>query len=317
IINNHKIKKDLTLMEGISVNMYKRTLVKEVKTAYYQYQQTVQQVQLFEDALALVQENLRTTESLYRYNKQTIDVVYAAEAEVKKVERQIAEAIRARQTAEAYFNFLLNRPYDEAIEISTVAEAPQAVASLDQARSQAVQQREEMRQLDQLAEVASKQVKLNKEEWLPNINLVADYGVQGTNYRLDSDSDFFMGSLVMSWNIFNRPTQAKVQQAQIEQQIIAQRNAEAKEQIGLEVVQAHYALESSRKSIDLSQQELKYSQKAYQLVEKKFKQGQANLVELTNARTQQTQAAQKLIIARFDFQTKMAEYEHATASYIF
>ena len=41
-------------------------------------------------------------------NKVTIDQVYAAEAEVKSIEQQLAEAQKNEKVAKAYFNFLLN-----------------------------------------------------------------------------------------------------------------------------------------------------------------------------------------------------------------
>ena len=54
------------------------------------------------------------------------------------------------------------------------------------------------------------------------------------------------------------------------------------------------------------------AQKAFKLVQKKYSQGQANLVEWTNARTQMTTAEQRQNIAKYDYQTRLAEFERAT-----
>ena len=75
IIQNHKIKENLLQADRISVDIYKRELVKEVKTAYFNYMKALQGQKLYENTKELVEENLRTTESLYDNHKVTIDVV--------------------------------------------------------------------------------------------------------------------------------------------------------------------------------------------------------------------------------------------------
>jgi len=67
------------------------------------------------------------------------------------------------------------------------------------------------------------------------------------------------------------------------------------------------------KNIDLAKSEVESSQKAYNLINKKFAQGQANVVELTNARTDKTNAQMKLIISKFDYLIRQAEFERAAS----
>ena len=106
ILYNNRIQQNLAQSQQIGVDIYKRELVKEVKTAYYQYAQAKEGVQILEEALNLVEENLRTAESLERNHKVTIDEVYSAQAQVKSVEQQAAAAQKDEQVAKAFFNFL-------------------------------------------------------------------------------------------------------------------------------------------------------------------------------------------------------------------
>ena len=117
IIQNNKIQQSLLEAERTNVDIYKRELVREVKIAYFNYSKAVQAVGLYENTLDLVEENLRTTESLERNHKVTIDAVYSAKAEVKAIEQQLAEADKNEKVARAYFNFVLNRDYDDVIEM--------------------------------------------------------------------------------------------------------------------------------------------------------------------------------------------------------
>jgi outer membrane protein len=317
ILQNHKIKQNLLAVDRISVDIYRRELVKEVKTAYFNYLKAEEAVKLFENTLALVEENLRTTESLYNNHKVTIDVVYSASAEVEAVKQQLAEAQKNARIAEAFFNFLLNQPYDTAIEAIPELVSAAYAAGEAEARREALQQREELKQLSHYLSVSDNQVQLNKGAWLPQVNLVADYGFQGEKYRFSREDDFAMGSVILSWNIFDHTTKKKVQQAQIEQLKVQKQREEVQQQIGLQVTNAYYDLEAGRHQVALAQAEVEAAQKAFRLMQKKYSQGQANLVEFTNARTQQTNAGQKLIIAKYDYQIKLAALERATGAYIF
>ena len=317
ILQNQHIQHNLAEAEKVSVDIYRRELVKEVKAAYFNYAQAQQGVSILENALALVQENLRTSESLQRNHKVTLDVVYSARAEVEGVEQQLAEAVKSEKTAKAYFNFLLNRNYDEEIELMPDEALFQSAISLEDARNLALRQREEFQQLNYYLAAQDRQIQLSKGSRLPQLNLQADYGIQGTRYEIKDDADFFMGSVVMSWNLFDRTTGAKVQQARIQRMETENRKEELRQQVGLQVVNAFYDLEAAQQLILRADAEAEAARQAFRLMNRKYTQGQANLVEYTSARTQLTNAEQKRSIARYDYQVKLAELERATATYSF
>ncbi len=311
ILQNHRIKQNLAEVEKISVEVYKEELTLEVKKAYFNYAKAVQAQELYENTLALVQENQRTSESLHRNNKVTLDVTYAATAQVAEIEQQLAEAEKNVKVAEAYFNFLLNRNYNDPIEVEKDAAVAKVVLTPDAARQQAQQNRAELQQLNYYLSVADNNVKLKRSNYLPNVNLVADYGFQGTTYSFGKNDDYAMGSLVMSWNLFDPTQGAKMQQAKIERLELEKQKEQLRQQIGLQVSSAYYDIEAGLKKIQSAEAEIAAADKAYRLVNKKFSQGQANLVELTDARTQLTNAGQKQIIAHYDYAIKIAEFERA------
>lgn len=317
IIQNQRIQENLSETERIGVEVYKRELVKEVKTAYFNYAKAVQAVSLFENTMELVNENLRTSESLYRNHKVTIDEVYTAQAQIKAVEQDLANAQKNEKIAQSYFNFLLNEEFETAIALEVDRVDPLAVSKQESLIETAQINREEIQQMNHYLAVTDSKIKLNKGNMLPAVNLALDYGVQGRDYNLDSDSDFVMGSVVMSWNLFDRSNKPKVQQARIEKEELNRQKLEIQRKIGLQTISALHELEASGKQIELAEAQVKALDQAYKLVNKKYTLGQANQVELTNARTQLTNAQQQLIIARYDFQIRQAELERATGTYNF
>ncbi len=315
ILNSHRIQESLSQADRISVGIYKRELVKEVKTAYFEYLKALQGVRLYENTLGLVEENLRTTESLYRNHQVTVDEVYSARAQVQEVEGELAAVRKLEKTAQAYFNFLLNRDYDLEITIEEPQPSELSVMTIDEARAAAFRQREEFQQLSYYLAANDSKINLQRGERLPSVNLVADYGIQGTGYQLDQDADFIMGSLVLSWRLFDRSTGARVQQARIERAETEKKKDETFQQIGLQVVDAYYELEKNLATIAAAEAGVEAAERAFQLIEKKYKQGQANQVAFIQARTQLTSAERSLIITRYDYQISLAAFERVVAGY--
>ncbi len=311
ILQNQRIRQNMVEVEKVSVHTYKKELAKEVKVAYFNFQKAQQAILLFEKTLELVEENLRTTQSLHRNHKVTKDAVFSAETDLQEVRQQMNKAKQDQAMAKAYFNFLLNRDYEAEIETSALSDHPVVLPELESFRQRAIQQRGEITQFNHFLAISDNQIDLNKGSNRPTVNLVGDYGFQGTTYAFGRDDDYAMGSLVLSWNLFNRSNKAKTQQAEISKREILNQKSEAQQQISLQVINAWHQAQTAFQQIELSDSAIKSTQSAYQLVEKKYRQGQANLIELTNARTQLTNAQLKKIIAQFDLQSKQAELEYA------
>lgn len=315
IINGQKIRSNLAQADRISVQAYKRELVKEVKTAYFNYLKAEEANRLFENTQELVQENLRTTGSLFENHKVTKDAVFLAQAQAESVAQQLAEAEKNKKVAQSFFNFLLNRDYNAPIESIPPQASLLDVESLESVRNQALQSREELNQLDFALAASDGNIQVIKGSYLPTVNLVADYGIQGTKYQFGEDDDYFMGSVVMSWKLFQPTNKAKKQQAEIEKLSLQQQKASVQQQISLQVVQAWYDVEAARKSVDQAAAEVRAMEQAFRLVDKKYQQGQTNLVSWTDARTQLTNAQQKAIITRYDYQIKLSVLERSAATF--
>ena len=145
-----------------------------------------------------------------------------------------------------------------------------------------------------------------------------DYGFQGEKYRFTAEDDFVIASFVLRWNIFSGfQNRARIKQAVVETELLKQQKEEAEQQIRLEVTQAHYDLKAAIQSVRSAETECMYAQKAFRLVNRKYGEGMASLIEYLDARTSMTKAETNRIIARFDLQVKLAEYERTTASFDF
>lgn len=316
IYYNSKIKSELTNVEKADVESYKRELVAEIKTAYYNFLKTVHVLKLTDKTTELLKENIRVNERLFANDKITIDNVYRSKAELSKLEQNIAEAVKYNKSSKAYFNFLLNKPFESDIELSDETKFSFIETELQNSQENAINNREELYMLKSYEKVNNYNLKLTKFNKAPNLTAVVDYGFQGEEYNFTSDDDFVMASFVLSWDLFKGfQNKAKIQQATIDKQIIETQYNEAENRVKLQVLDLYYAVEAVEKAIFAAQQEKLSATKSYEIINKKYKEGQANLIQFIDARTTMTNAEYNVIITTYEYKIKYAEFEKAACLY--
>jgi len=313
----YKIRKNLSDAAYIGIDLYKRELVKEIKTAYFNFQKTVKALELFEQTLEVVQENLRVSESLVINDKVTVDAVYRSRAELSKVERQLAEAEKFHESAKAYFNFLLNKPLESSIDLMLNNMLIDSLLSNQKESIRlALNNREELMQLERYLSASENAVRLTKYNHSPTLNLGVNYGIQGATYEINDQSDFLIASVVMQWKIFHGlETKSKIQQATIEQNILQEQNSALQNQISMQVIDAWYGEKAAAKAVTAARTQSYSATKAFEIIRKKYNQGQTSLLEFINVRTDMTNADLNMILAIYDYEISRAELERATGTY--
>ena len=316
IYYNYKIKDKLQNLQNLSKQAYARALVADVKSSYFNYLKTLEIVKLLQRTQELLEENLRVNEKLVEFQKSTRDVVFRSQADLSYLEKQQADAEKGQVMAQAYFNFLLNLPQDQSIDIINLDTVPAPLLPLSELELQAIQNREEIKQLDYAIEAAKNGVKLNRGKFLPNVFAVFDYGYQGEFYRFSDQDDFWMASAILQWNLFNGfQDRKKIEQARLEQKKLEARQQEIQNQIKLEVRDAYYGIRVAQKNLQSSEDQLRSQKKSFEIIDKKYQQGMALQVEYLDARNSYIRSEIDLIVARFDYYISQANLEKITGDY--
>ena len=235
-----KIKSDLNRIQRSRVEAFKRQLVSDIKVAYFNFQKAAKIDELLVSMRGLLKENLRISNSLFENHKVTEEVVFRSEADLSLMNQQIADARKNLRLSASYFNFLLNRPLDTEIRTASLTD-PQKdrPAGLEQLISQALEHRQEFFQLNRAMDAARHQLKLHGSRFLPSLTAVLDYGFQGDHYRFTGEDDFWMASLVMSWNLFSGfQDAARKAQARMDLKRIQAGYAELEQKIKMDVRKA-------------------------------------------------------------------------------
>ncbi|WP_197429334.1 TolC family protein [Winogradskyella endarachnes] len=316
IIENHKIKKELVTLSKLSQEYYKDELVKEVKTTYYHWLQAGEIVKVFENALALASENVRTNRSLLNNSKITKDGLLSAEAREAEVNQELITARKNQRLAQAFFNFLLNRAYDMSINQTEIDDDIINLQSLSFYEQLALSQRRDLQQIIQLQSVREAQIGLEKATMKPRVNLAVDAGYRGNEYAFTTEDDFVAVGAQLTWNVFTfGKSKAKIQQAQLDQEIAKTLEEELIEKIKIEVVEAYLEVEAAYEQLAAAQKEVNASQEELKLVMRKFELGSANRLEIESAETDFQNAQLREVAAKYNVLSQKASLERASSSY--
>jgi outer membrane protein len=314
IYYNSRIRKEMTIIGEMDVNQYRRELTAEIKKAYYNSVMADAILNMLNDTRKLLVENVRVNRKLIKNDKVTVDYLYRSEAELNKFDQEIQNAMKNREVAFAYFNFLLNKPLSDTIIIQYPAQFPAITELTGNYTLTALENREEIRILENYGRISGLQVKMNQSQKLPDLYAVADYGFQGEEYEFNREQDYMQASAILTWNLFEGFTnKARIRQAIIRKEMAETQLEEAKKQIELQVIGAVSELSAADKGIVAAESQLKNAREGYRIVEKKYGEGQASLIEYIDARTSMTQAEENLIISRFKYLSAFAEFEKITA----
>jgi outer membrane protein TolC len=153
-----RIKEQQIGLENTEKARYTHELTHDVKAAYYQYLKAAEAVRIYQAAVALAQESVRVNQSLFRNDKVNRTSVIRAEQEVVKYTSQSEVAQQTTANAQAYLNFLINRPLTERIDTVSLADTPDAIVL--QLTQSTIGNRKELAKLEQAQQVSKQLVTL-------------------------------------------------------------------------------------------------------------------------------------------------------------
>jgi outer membrane protein TolC len=312
IIYNKRIKTQQTTLQKIELEIYQRELVKEIKIAYYKYLQSVEGIKIYEDALALVKENQRVNQALFRNEKINRTAVLRSDNEVIRIQANLETARQTSNNAKSYFNFLLNQKLDTTIEIEENEVPPIG------AMAENTQNREELQKLTQAKEINENVSKLTNSYWLPKINGFADFGIQDFDFEADKNSRYYFAGVGLEWNIFSgNKNKWKLKQVEEDSKKIISQTDNVKQQLLLQFQVSQHNLKSALEQFYADKNQKQSAKKYNDDITKLYKEGQAIYIELLDAQNQWVNAQLNTNISLYNSWIAFAELERANATFTF
>lgn len=303
-------QEDITRQQAV-VNVYKRQLVKDIKTAYYQYFQATRAVDIYRNALQLVMENIRVNKSMLDNGIRNNTALTRAQTEQQRVEASIIQAQNNQQNAKAYFNFLLNRSLEDSILLDS------SIINIEVPPPAAVpQQREELAQLEATHKMALLAEKKERSAFTPKVNTFLDLGSQGFNFAFNKDTRYYLWGVNLQWDLFTGGQRKyRIKQAEADAAVAQTAYNETQQGIQLEVDRSSNNHRSATANFSSARTQLQLAEKYYRDQFKVYKEGQLLYIELLDAQNQLTNARLQLLQAWAQVQISQADIERAQAAY--
>jgi outer membrane protein TolC len=311
---NKEIQSQTLGIQKADIQVYKRELVKNIKTAYLNYLMAHKAIGIYQNGLLLAQEGKKINEKLLANGKGLPAYILRSENEVVQMASQLSEAEKQAESAKMYFNFLLNRELQT--EVKTNFDEQEALDILKKNQMADADQREELGMLKQAISLQQSVVKMNESFYLPKLNGYLNLGSQSSNWDFNQKSAYYLLGMQVDIPIFSgKRNLNKIKQSAMDVDM-------AKKSLDLTSKQVSLALQIAQKNLTQTWVAFRASQKqidvanTYQkLIDKGYKEGVNTYIETLDARSQWTNAHLALNINQFKILIAAAQVEREAASY--
>jgi len=312
LIYNKRIKLQQVDLQKAEVLLYKRELVKEIKTAYYNYVKAINATEIYQSSLRLVEEGQRINTALFNNSKVNRTAVIRSTNEVSKINASLIAATKTAASARYYFNFLLNRSSADSILLDDIIALPEQ----EDLPADNVSGREELAKLRIAKDINKNLNGLAKSYLIPKIGTYLDLGSQAFNWQFDNHSRYYFWGVSLEWNLFSSGKNSyKIKQTNADRQSIAAQTDYVEQQLTTELKVRQNEMQSAVAEYKAAQSQLQTAQTYYDDVLKLYKEGMVIYIELLDAQNQLINARLNANIALFDTWIAHAAVERANASF--
>jgi len=310
-----KIQSEWISISQSELDIYKRELVYEIKSAYFQYLNAHYALGIYQSGLGLVEKNLDLNQSLLKNGKGLPANILRIKGEREIVLAQLEEARVQEINARAYFNFLLNRDLHQEIPLANFQLGPSG--SPDSLVAD-IGQREELKEIQYNQHVQQFSLDMKKAFWKPKINAFLDLGSQNSDFVVNSKSIFYLTGVQIDIPIFTgkRNTYAiqlgklSVNSANLNLDYITS-------QLKLSALMAENEVKASYHNYQGSKAQFTASKSYFHLLDRGFREGTNTLLEFLDARNQLTASEIQMNLRFYDYLKAQAHLERETAAYSF
>lgn len=306
LIFNRQIQNGQIEIQEYEVATYRRELVKEIKTAYYNYLSALEAEKIYAAALELAKEGKRVNESLLKNGSGLPVYVLRSEAELENIYAKIEEAHNLSAKAGRYFNFLLNRDI-EAVIITDSIDDPKLFTTTGE---NMWQMREELKMVQKGIEINKSALQMNKFHWVPKINGFVDFGAQDSKFKYNSDSRYTLYGIQLSLPIFEAfRSNYMIEQSELEIKYAELNLSMLNKQLYMSSEIAKGDLLTAWKNYSSALKQFETAKNYYRLITKGYKEGVNTFIETVDARSQYTQAELLVNINKYQIMIAGAKYE--------
>ncbi|WP_448588507.1 TolC family protein [Thermocrinis sp.] len=248
-------------------------------------------IKVAKQSLKEAEEHQKLAERMHEAGMALLSDVFRAKVYAEQAKEKLYASERDYQTAKRALEVIAGVPLGE-FEVEEVKECP--VFDTKDLYQTALQKREDLKGMQKRAKVLEELYRLERAQNLPNIYAGVFYFLNSKDFPLGADGRGYMLSLGLSWTFETGLSSLRKAEAHLERKrALEERIKGMEDQIGFEVERARAEYEKAMNTLTSARERVRASQEVLRVMELRYKNGLARMVDVLDAQTQ-------LDMARFE-----------------
>lgn len=288
----------------------RQQIIKHVLMAYQGVHTARAYIKVAEQGKAAAEEYVRITEKLHKQGMAVKSDALSAKVNLQEVKLKLVEARNAEAAALDQLHLLLGKPLGEPLDVGAPV-TPSLLAGNDaDLRLQALDTHAGLQALRSQMQGAGSAVEAARASYKPQFNVMLRGDVNDEALGFGAASYTVAG--VLSWTAFDGGvTKAGVDRAEAQRTELAARLRQAEDGIAYQVGDARRKALEAEEKIAARETAMEQAAEAQRLVQKRYENGVATLIELLSTQAQLDKARADLVAARYDLAVNRAELKRA------
>ncbi len=295
---------------------YKRSendVIYNVVEAYYNVLTARAFVETAQLAVRDAEKHLKDAETVYKAGMGLKSDVLRAKVYLEQMEENLVKAKSNYQVALKALKVAMGEFPKGELQVDGELTYREFNFNLDRLIQEALKNRPELKELKVRLSQTKDMEKMAKADFLPQIGAFGDLFMADDTAPWNKENSSWMVGVSASLNLFSGGEKFyRLRESRIAQLKVKEYKERAEKGIAFEVSRAYYNFLSAKKRVDLARAALKAAEESLRIVEKRYRNGVANITELLDTQTALNRARSSFVAALSAYRLAVAQIYHAT-----
>ncbi len=283
----------------------------ETLRAFYGLLLAQAKMEVADEAVKLAEADTKLSRDRVETGVAVASDLLAAEVQLAEAGQQAIQAEGEIVTAEAALNTALGLPVSTPQKIAgQLTEKRFDVAGQEELLRLAIAHRPDLSRAGLAARSSEVQVAGARDEYLPRVDVFANFGASRNNF-VSGSADYLVGASV-TFNLFDAGRGARIAEARAAANLAASGEEHMANQIRFEVVRAHQQYVSARERLKVAERIINQAGEALRIVQDRYQEGLTTITEVLRAETTLVRARLNQLTNRYDYYVGYASVLLAT-----
>ncbi|WP_456455335.1 TolC family protein [Thermovibrio sp.] len=288
-------------------------VIYNVVEAYYNVLTARAFVETAQLAVRDAEKHLKDAETVYKAGMGLKSDVLRAKVYLEQMEENLVKAKSNYQVALKALKVAMGEFPKGELQVDGELTYREFNFNLDRLIQEALKNRPELKELKVRLSQTKDMEKMAKADFLPQIGAFGDLFMADDTAPWNKENSSWMVGVSASLNLFSGGEKFyRLRESRIAQLKVKEYKERAEKGIAFEVSRAYYNFLSAKKRVDLARAALKAAEESLRIVEKRYRNGVANITELLDTQTALNRARSSFVAALSAYRLAVAQIYHAT-----